>query len=86
MQDDLQSLQQEKQMAEGALSFHDNEKGMAYIQSGKCVLVEGEQAQQFRFKVIRHVYVYIYIYIYERFTCILNIYWYMGQLFRFRAM
>lgn len=51
MQQDLQTLQQEKEMAEGALSFHDNEKGMAYIQSGKCVLVEGEQAQQFRFKV-----------------------------------
>ncbi len=59
MQADLQTLQQEKEMVEGALSFNDNEKGMAYIQSGKCVLVEGEQAQQFRFKVWLYVCLYV---------------------------
>ena len=45
---ELETLQKAKGMAAGALDFSDNEKGMAYIQCGQSVLVEGEISQQFR--------------------------------------
>jgi len=46
---ELETLQKAKGMAAGALDFSDNEKGMAYIQCGQSVLVEGEISQQFRY-------------------------------------